>query len=129
LAGARALSSKRNLLDAVEALEASFSRSASLGGENFDAKRKEVVQVRREISDQLGIVSSMGNVAFDGTPLQDLFRSEFSKMRSALALHQASWPVVAIELENPDYLSSVTALRESTVRFMAWVKGSASTLS
>jgi hypothetical protein len=129
LPGARTLSSKRNLLDAVEALEASFRRSASLGGENFDAKRKEAVQMRREIADQLAVVSSMGNLAFDGTALQDPFRSEFAKMRSALALHQASWPVVAIQLENPDYLSSVTMLRESTARFMAWVKGSASALA
>lgn len=34
-------------------------------------------------------------------------RDAFSKMRSAIALHQAEWPVVAIDLDDPEYQRSV----------------------
>lgn len=39
------------------------------------------------------------------------FRHRFSKMRSAMALHHASWPVISIELDNPTDVASVQTLR------------------
>jgi hypothetical protein len=50
------------------------------------------------------------------------FRSQFSKMRSAMALHHASWPVVAIDLDDPAYQASIQTQREACRIFFAWVR-------
>lgn len=120
------MTENNTLLDAINELETTLGQSAGLANENFKDNRKEAVQLRRVIADHLAALYSLGSVAFESAELREGFRSEFAKMRSTMAFHHASWPVVAIDLENPDYLTSIATLRESNRRFISWVRNALS---
>jgi hypothetical protein len=42
-----------------------------------------------------------------------------------MAFHHASWPIVSIDLESPEYLVSAKAMRKAYDDFIAWVKRAA----
>lgn len=46
-----------------------------------------------------------------------LFRTELSTLRSFVAEHQATWPVVTIDPDDPEYKRSVVNLRAANDRF------------
>jgi hypothetical protein len=115
------MSTRGDLLKAVTALEETFRRSAGLGGSKFRSNRREVVQLRREIGarmSELAVVSA----ALDDAGLRERCRDEVSRMRAAVALHHASWPVVAIDLENTSYQVSIQTMRAAYRRFIEWAK-------
>lgn len=113
---------QEKLLEAVTQFEATLRQSASLGNQNFKENRSQAVKLRLLMAHHLTAISSLGDQAFDGDTRHGPFRSEFAKMRSHMALHHASWPIVAIDLEDPAYLASVKDLRKSNERFIGWVK-------
>lgn len=116
------MTGREELLDAIAALEAAFVQAAELGKDNFLEHRKEVVELRRLIAGQNASIASLCDDAFAEPETRQAFRNEFSKMRSAMALHQASWPVVSIAFDNPDYLSSLTLMQEAHRNFIRWAR-------
>ena len=104
----------------LDNLEALLLRSAGLG-EGLDKHRKKGVEYRRQIGEKVALIGSLGEHAF-GSETRAEFRREFSKLRSALALHQASWPIVAIDVANAQYQASVQTLRETSRSFISWVR-------
>lgn len=115
------MTGRETLLDAVNTLEVALAQSAKLGN-NLNEHRKEVVQLRRVILAQNSVIGSLCDEAFEKPERREAFRREFSQMRSAMAFHQASWPVVAVDLENPDYIASVNSVRDANRRFITWVR-------
>jgi hypothetical protein len=105
----------------VDDFEDALRQSAELT-EGLEDHRKHGLELRRQISAKLAMIGSLGEQAFDPGDRQQAFRSEFSKMRSAMAYHQASWPIVSIRPEDPDYLASVRSLREANRTFISWAK-------
>lgn len=120
--GRTEVTEKRELLDALGELETTFRQSASLASNDLKESRKEAVQLRRVMADKLNTISSLGVSALESSGLGDAFRSEFSKMRSAIAHHHASWPIVSIDLQDPEYLASIKRMRESYTAFISWVR-------
>lgn len=112
------MDSKQDLLREVQALENTLQHSASLG----DDARPEKVNLRRKLAEHRAKISAIGESVFADKPQQDAFRAEFSKMRTAMALHHASWPIVAIDRTNPRYEASVQSEREANRRFVDWVR-------
>lgn len=115
------MSHRDELLAAVAVLESTLRQSAQMGGETFKEHRKEVLQLRREISVKVADLYALG-LAIEEGDRRNAFLREFSMMRSAMALHHASWPVVSVELENPDYCISVQSMREANKRFIDWIR-------
>jgi hypothetical protein len=110
-----------NLTKAVNEFEHVLSQSAGLGADLAD-HRREAIHLRRLISDTIATIAKAGDEVFtDARRLTD-FRNEFSMMRSAMAYHQASWPIVAVDTENESYRASVRGVREANRRFIAWVR-------
>ncbi|RYY26104.1 MAG: hypothetical protein EOP62_11525 [Sphingomonadales bacterium] len=116
------MAAKEKLLEAVNALEDALARSAKLGEVDFDAHRKDAVELRRLIAAQNSAIASLGDDAFETPESRQAFRNEFSKMRSAMAFHQASWPVVSVDRENPSYVASLRSIRETNRIFITWVR-------
>ena len=116
------MTARSMLLDAVNALEAAFAEAATLEGDGFEEHRKEVVRLRRQIAAQNATIATLCDAAFEQPERRQAFHSEFSKMRSAMAFHQASWPAVAIDFQNPGYLSSLQSMRDAHRTFIAWSK-------
>jgi hypothetical protein len=115
------MTGKADLQAPVTALEAAFDRSTQLAAEGFHESRGEIIQLRREISDGLAQLAKVGEGITDRA-LREEFRVEFSRMRSALALHLASWPVVLIKPDDPRYRTSIYAARAGYRAFFEWVR-------
>ncbi|WP_287459374.1 hypothetical protein [Sphingomonas sp.] len=114
------MTARDDLIRAVHEYEALLTHSAGLNAEVPD-HRKEAIQVRRRISEMLAAIASTGNVFFAGGAQGVTFNGHFSKMRSTMAYHQASWPVVSVNYEDADYRASETKARKSCQEFIAWV--------
>ncbi|MGV7121292.1 hypothetical protein [Sphingopyxis sp. 550A] len=110
------------LTRSVGEFEAMLGRITDLADKNFDDHRREAVRLRRLIADQTATIRSLGEAAYAGSESLEVFRQEFSKLRTAMALHYSAWAVVSIDLENPLYLASVSALRKANRDFIAWIK-------
>lgn len=116
---------RQRLLSAVDAYEEILRQSAGLRNGETD-RRREAVQLRRLISERIPEISSLGDAVFTAPDTHVTFRNEFARMRSAVAFHQASWPIVGIEPANPQYQESVRAIREANRRFIDWVRSALS---
>lgn len=85
-----------------------------------DGWKLDFVRLRRDIVIQLGRVSELihdPKSAAPSIPSYPLLRKTFSEMRATLALHHASWPVVAIEQNNDEYCQSVAKVRHTRALF------------
>ena len=109
------------VLAAVRDLETTLRRSRQLIDVDFHEHRKEAIQQRREVSARLAQLSAAAGTIED-PGVQHAFRNEFSKLRSAMALYQASWPVVSIDHDNPEYCASLEAMRSAYGRFFDWIR-------
>jgi hypothetical protein len=110
------------LLAAVDTLETMLAKSVQLGAAELDDHRRDAIQLRRLLSAQNAEIGKLGEEVFSDPADLTEFRSEFSKMRSATAFHQASWPVVSIDLQHPDYLASLKSSRDANKQFIGWIR-------
>lgn len=105
---------------AVGDLETTLRLSRRLD-RGFNDHRMEAIQQRREISAKLARLSSAAQAISDGSD-RSTFLNQFSKMRSALALHQATWPIVAVDQSDPAYRTSIQTARAAYFKFFEWVR-------
>lgn len=112
------------LLRAVDRLESLLRQVGDLIGNRATDNRKAILEARRLIAEQISIVAKLGTDVAAKQERAHEFRGEFSKLRSAIALHQASWPVVSINVNDPLYQKSVAQSREAYGSFLAWLKRS-----
>lgn len=113
---------KDTFLAAVDGLETLLRESAQMRDAEFQDRRKEVLQIRRTIADQNAKIAALGETAFNDPEQRQAFQSAFSKLRSAISLHMASWPVVSIEVADPGYQASLIKQRDAYRHFIAWAR-------
>ena len=114
------LNANAELLKAVGDFEAELARSSKLPR----GSRKEMIGVRRSISVHLTRIANLLPEVSHDPVICSRLRSEFSKVRHAMALHQATWPIVAIEFGNADYLSSLSSMRDANRSFISLIRTS-----
>jgi hypothetical protein len=86
------------------------TRLQQLAKEKPEGWKKEYVGLRRLLHLHMDVAAERGEAVFRTGAAQDhapAFREALRKMRHALALHQANWPVIAISPDNPDYRASM----------------------
>jgi hypothetical protein len=110
------------LLNAVDEFEAIVLESAKLGDENFDANRRRGIELRRLMGEKRSAIGGLAEKVFEDLRQYEQFRSIFNDMRAAMAAHHAAWPLVSIELTNPDYRASVRQSRDATHHLIRWVR-------
>lgn len=94
-------------------LEEVAARLQELANKKPEGWKKEYVGLRRLLHLRMDVAADRGEAVFRMGAAQDhapAFREALRKMRHALALHQASWPVITISPENPDYKASMLAV-------------------
>jgi seryl-tRNA(Sec) selenium transferase len=82
--------------------------------------RQSLVNLRRTLQDSVAKMRAALSVyENDGGNKQycAAFAKALSSMRNAIAIHQAEWPAVSIEIENPEYNESVQRLRATANDF------------
>lgn len=119
------MSVKDKLLAEVDALQATLRQSADLAQSDFGSVRTEAVKLRRKIAEHRRALHELGERVFAHPSVQQGFRSHYSRVCSALAEHQANWPIVAIDLASPDYIRSLEKSRLAHREFFDWVRSAA----
>lgn len=96
-----------------------------------DSWKREFVGLRRELQALLSQIGDLSN-ELAGAGLDAgtsaLFRECLVQMRHKVALHQADWPVVHINSDDPVYRASVEGVREANQKFLAVADGALKSL-
>ena len=114
----------RNLLAKIELFAAVSNEIKASMHLDIDARRHELVRLRRVLSLSLGAVSAAGEDALaSDTDRLSAFRTRFSSLRSRIALHQAEWPAVPLGRGGDDGFYGSAALVQSETRdFLLWAR-------
>ncbi|HWI85640.1 MAG TPA: hypothetical protein VNT42_04860 [Sphingomonas sp.] len=109
-------------LSKLEAVQAELARIAE---RTDDARRHDLIVLRRALSLQIIEIGKVAEPIFAAAePDMALeYRSKFSRMRSAAALHQADWPAVRLGEAVEQYMVSALGVRRANKEFVAWVRG------
>lgn len=114
-----------NKLQAIQADLATISTRA-------DAQRRhDLIELRRQLSVHIGELGRVAEPLFaslDQPELLQTYRSKFSKMRSAAAIHQANWPAVKLDEADDSYRRSLLAVRDGNRDFVEWMQATLATL-
>lgn len=107
--------------DALAELERILTAMAETSKRTDETWKKEFIDMRRQLQLQLTAVASAADecAQIKSNPeAAARLREGWTKMRSALALHQANWPAVRIDREDRGYLDSVSKTRATNWAFV-----------
>ncbi len=111
--------------EALTKLEAVQSALAKIATRTDDGRRHELIQLRRNLTAQIGEVGKLAEPFFANladTGILQAYRDKFSRMRSATAMHQASWPAARLELSDDSYKQSANAADNANRNFIDWTQ-------
>ena len=106
--------------EAIAKLESLHGELAALPKSGAEDWRDKLICYRRQLEVQKTAVAGLPVWRELGGNEEDRIRlkAALSGMRSALALHQASWPAVAIDPDDRGYQQSVGSVREANRIFL-----------
>lgn len=84
-----------------------------------DGWRRELIALRRRLQQQTQTVTTFVETLDPNRDETRRLRAALGRMRTGVALHQASWPAVAIDRTDPRYRDSVVGLRAAYKDFVA----------
>lgn len=119
------------ILRELALLEGVQGRLATIASRTDDQRRHELIALRRELSLQIAQVGRVADAIFAATDAETAreYRTRFSRMRSAAAMHQANWPAVRLGEAVDEYRKSALAVREANRDFVAWTREALAALS
>jgi hypothetical protein len=109
-------------LGRLEVIQHAF---AALSQRTDDRRKHDMIDLRRRLSAQIaeiGKVSEPLFAAHGGPDILQQFRSKFSQMRSAAAIHQANWPAVRLGEAEAEFERSAVTVREANREFLEWTR-------
>lgn len=104
---------------------------ASIASRTDDERKRELIELRRQLSVQIAAVGRAADDFFAANTDEETartYRSKFSRMRSAAALHQASWPAARLGEAVGEYRTSAMGVREANREFIAWARAALAAL-
>ena len=112
------------ILSAVNALEQVQADLAAISARTDERRRHDLIDLRRQLSLHIAEVGRITEPWFGeaDAELAQTYRTKFSRMRSAAAMHQANWPAVRLDQADAEYQRSVLAVRDANRDFVAWVR-------
>lgn len=113
------------IAEAVDALECVQADLAGIASRDDDRRRHDLVELRRIFAARIAEVGRLAEPVFVSLEDRDLvqeYRHRFSRMRSAAAMHQASWPAVSLSERPEEYRASARAVDEANREFIAWIR-------
>jgi hypothetical protein len=109
---------RADIEDALDKLEKVHLQLESLSTGAEPGWQKEYLQSRRMLQEQINrLCQADAELKLSGEDSRR-FRDAFSKFRTATALHQADWPVVGIDRQDPGYSQSASHVRQAYQNFM-----------
>ena len=112
------------LLKELSALEAVQAELAGIATRTDDARKHDMIQLRRKLAAQIGQVGTVADTIFANADaaIKQAYRDHFSRMRSAAALHQANWPAIRLGEDIEQYHASAKGVRQANREFVAWTR-------
>jgi hypothetical protein len=114
------MDSIRDFRNALADMEQILTDMGTMTGRTDSAWRLEYVELRRQLQLQIAVLGAAaqqyGEVS-EQSGLAAELRKRLNGLRSALALHQANWPVVSIDAKNPGYAESSNNIHVAAVSF------------
>lgn len=104
---------------------------ASIASRTDDERKRELIELRRQLSAQIAVVGQSADAFFTTHADEETartYRAKFSRMRSAAALHQASWPAARLGESVGEYRISAMGVREANREFIAWARAALAAL-
>jgi hypothetical protein len=96
---------------------------ADLTGRHDEGVRWETVELRRKLAQQIAALRNAAEqdarVTSDSS-VSKVFREKFAAMRAATAIHQANWPVVTADPNNPVFIKSASNVMQTQKSFSEW---------
>ena len=114
------MDSIRDFRSALAEMEQILTDMGTMTGRTDSAWRVEYVELRRQLQLQiaaLGVAAQHYGEIDDHSGLVAELRKRLNGLRSALALHQANWPVISIDAKNPAYAESSNNIHIAAVSF------------
>lgn len=113
------MTSRDELLGTMREFDSLMRRSSGLNAD-VPGHRTEAIAIRRQMAAIFGQLSSASAECFPDPATAAEFRNEFARMRAALSFHQASWPIVAVDYADEDYVASEANVRAICQDFVSW---------
>lgn len=116
---------RQQVLRALDGLEALFGQIGAITARTDEGRKRELVQKRRELSEQLGTVARLAETLITATSDAETvsaYRAHLSKLRSRMAMHQADWPAVKLGEETEAFRASARRMRETNREFISWMR-------
>ena len=97
---------------------------AGIATRTDDARKHDMIQLRRKLAAQIGQVGTVADTIFANADaaIKQAYRDHFSRMRSAAALHQANWPAIRLGEDIEQYHVSAKGVRQANREFIAWTR-------
>lgn len=114
----------QTVLSAVTALEQVQAELAAISSRTDERRRHDLIDLRRKLSLHIAEVGKIAEPHFAKADpeLSQTYRTKFSRMRSAAAMHQANWPAVRLDQADAEYRQSVLTVRDANRDFVAWIR-------
>ncbi|MBA4091051.1 MAG: hypothetical protein C0494_10715 [Sphingobium sp.] len=113
------------LRQAVVELETLQGQLGTLPHDDSVEWKRSLIQLRRLLQQQVVLVgqalADCETINADHS-MKSHLRDLFSKMRSAIAFHQAQYPAVSIDLIDPAYKMSVQMVHAESLNFVTAIK-------
>jgi hypothetical protein len=113
------------LLKELDALEAVQAELAGIATRTDDARKHDLIKLRRKLAVQIGEVGAVADAIFANADasIKQAYRDRFSEMRSAAARHQTNWPAVRLGEDIEQFHASARGVRQANKEFIAWTRG------
>lgn len=115
------MDSLQTFSDALADLERILTAMADTSRRTDPNWKREFIEMRRQLQLKLTAVATAADrcekIKIDTKAAAEL-REGWTRMRSALALHQANWPAVRIDRADPGYVDSVRKTRATNGAFV-----------
>lgn len=110
---------REDAMRSLTALERLHQQLGSATQKEEEGWKQNYLRLRRELQEQIARLAQVDCVALGMTEEDNrIYREAFNRFRSATAMHQANWPVVAIVADDPEYRVSVEGVRAATENFV-----------
>lgn len=117
------MSSTKALIAEVAKLQRIQQSLVGIGDRTDEARKMDLVALRRQLAMQIGAVSSAAEQGFLQHAHESLareFRELMSAMRRNIALHQANFPATRLDEKSSEYHQSVMAVHKANSKFFQW---------
>lgn len=108
-----------DVLQVLAALERTNDQLWQASQRESEGWKQAYLGLRRELQAQTAALARLDCAALGLSEADEqAWRAAFGRFRSAAALHQASWSVIDIAVDDPEYRRSVEAIRAACLNFI-----------